>query len=90
VRIIPHAFGSAVRLAATLQWLAAIPQEALDPLPAYLELDVMENELRTGLASTAFEPEDGVVPGPDHPGLGIELDEQALHTYAFGRALVAG
>lgn len=90
VQVIPHAFGSAIRLAATLQWLATIPDEALNRLPAYLEVDVMENALRTDLTSTPFQLEGGFVRVPDLPGLGIELDEHALRRYISGQTLVVG
>ena len=84
IPILPHYFGAVVRLAATLQWMATIPEdpEAEDPLPLYLELDVMENGLRTDLSHIPFELEDGMMPIPDRPGLGVEIDEAALHKYA--------
>ena len=82
VRVIPHMFGSVVRLAATLQWLATIPEPAAPrSFPLYLELDVMENHLRTDLARTNFELEDGIMIIPDCPGLGVEIDEEALRRY---------
>jgi D-galactarolactone cycloisomerase len=85
VLVTPHMFGTAVRLAATLQWLAAIPEDTaeLNPLPCYLELDVMENGLRTDLSPTAFELEDGMMSIPDRPGLGVEIDEEALRRYSL-------
>ncbi|MDP6040934.1 MAG: mandelate racemase/muconate lactonizing enzyme family protein, partial [Candidatus Latescibacteria bacterium] len=63
VRLVPHMFGTVIRLAATLQWLSAIPDEeiALDPLPLFLELDVMENGLRTDLSPTPFDFQDGIM-----------------------------
>ncbi len=84
VQVIPHMFGGVVRLAATLQWLATLPFDptALDPFPTYLELDVMENGLRTDLAVTPFEPKDGVMAIPDRPGLGVEIDEEMLRKFA--------
>ena len=84
IHVIPHMFGGVVRLAATLQWLATIPNDpsAKDPIPTYLELDVMENGLRTDLAVSPFEPEDGVMVIPNRPGLGVEIDEEALRTFA--------
>jgi D-galactarolactone cycloisomerase len=89
VRVIPHMFGSAVRLAATLQWLATIPDDpatddpaTADSLPCYLELDVMENGLRTDLSITPFDLEDGMVTISDRPGLGIEIDREALREYS--------
>jgi D-galactarolactone cycloisomerase len=64
--------------------MATIPDdpEAPDALPTYLELDVMENGLRTDLSRTAFELEGGVMQIPDRPGLGVEIDEAALRKYA--------
>ena len=79
VRVIPHMFGTAVRLAATLQWLATIPE---DQGPCYLELDVTENGLRCDLSPTPFPLEDGQIAIPDRPGLGVEIDREALRKYA--------
>ena len=81
VHVIPHMFGTVVRLAATLQWLAAIPDDPRSALPCYLELDVTENGLRTDLSPTSFELEDGTMAIPNRPGLGVEIDEAALHRY---------
>ena len=81
VHVIPHMFGSVVRLAATLHWLAAVPEDPRGELPHYLELDVTENGLRTGLSPTRFEVEDGFVRVPDRPGLGVEIDAEALRRY---------
>ena len=52
VRVIPHMFGTAIRLAATLHLLAALPDSprALEPFPTLLEYDMSENALRTELA----------------------------------------
>ena len=81
VHVIPHMFGSVVRLAATLHWLAAVPEDPRGELPPYLELDVTENGLRTGLSPTRFDVEDGFVRVPDRPGLGVDLDAGALRRY---------
>ena len=42
----------------------------------------MENGLRTELSRIPFELEDGMMPIPDRPGLGVEIDEAALQKYA--------
>ena len=81
VHVIPHMFGSVVRLAATLHWLAAVPQDPRGKLPPYLELDVTGNGLRTGLSPTRFEVEDGFVRVPERPGLGVDVDAGALRRY---------
>ena len=82
VHVIPHMFGSVVRLAATLHWLAAVPEDPRGELPPCLELDVTGNGLRTGLSPTRFEVEDGFVRVPDRPGLGVEIDAAALRRYS--------
>ena len=82
VHVIPHMFGSVVRLAATLHWLAAVPEDPRRQLPPYLELDVTENGLGTRLSPTRFEVEDGAVRIPDRPGLGVEIDAEALRRYS--------
>ena len=80
VQVMPHMFGTVIRLAATLQWLATLPEDpaGLHALPCYLEMDVMENELRTDLSPTPFILEDGKVRIPDGPGLGLEMTPEAL------------
>ncbi len=84
VGVMPHMFGTVVRLAATLQWIATLPEDpaGLHPLPCYLELDVMENGLRTDLSPTAFDLQDGEVIIPEGPGLGLEIDREALRRFA--------
>ena len=49
---------------------------------SYLELDVMENGLRTDLSPTPFELKDGMVAIPDAPGLGVEIDREKLKKYS--------
>ncbi len=84
IHVIPHMFGGVVRLAATLQWLATIPDDPFveDKIPTYLEWDIMENGLRTDLAILPFKPEDGILAIPDRPGLGVEIDEEALRRFS--------
>ena len=82
VHVIPHMFGSVVRLAATLHWLAAVPEDPRGKLPPCLELDVTGNGLLTGLSPTRFEVEEGFVRVPDRPGLGVEIDAAALRRFS--------
>lgn len=81
VRVSPHVWGGAVALAAALQLLAAVPDyphTAHVPEPLWLELDRGENALRERLLSDPLVPRNGVVAVPDGPGLGVEVDEDAL------------
>ena len=83
VRVIPHMFGTAIRLAATLHLLAVLPDSprALEPFPALLEYDMSENALRTELAKVPITHVDGVVMVPQEPGLGIEINRDLLKKY---------
>lgn len=83
VRVIPHMFGTAIRLAATLHLSAALPDSprAHVPFPALLEYDMSENALRTELAREPIRHKAGIVEVPQAPGLGIEIDREVLQKY---------
>jgi D-galactarolactone cycloisomerase len=83
VECVPHAWGSAVGLAATLQFLAAIPDQppSLFPSPPLLEFEQEENPFRDHLALEPIRQRDGIVKIPDGPGLGIEIDRAVIEKY---------
>jgi D-galactarolactone cycloisomerase len=85
VRVLPHMWGTAIRLAATLHWQATIPDypEGMEPEPSLLEFDMTENALRTELAQEPIRAIDGLVAVPQGPGLGIEIDRAVLERYAL-------
>lgn len=68
----PHCYSGALTLAGSIQVAAA--DEAVE----WVELDIRENPLRTGVTSTPFSVENGCIRVPDGPGLGVELDETRL------------
>ena len=84
VRLLPHMWGSSIRLAATIHWQATIPDapEAVHPVPSLFEFDMTENRLRTDLAREPIRAVDGYVPVLQRPGLGIEIDREVLEQYA--------
>ncbi len=83
VECVPHAWGSAIGLAATVQFLAALPYTppALRPMPPMLEFEQTPNPLRDDLAREPIRQVDGVVRVPDGPGLGIEVDREVLDRF---------
>ena len=85
VRVIPHMFGTAIRLAATLQMLAALPDSprSHEPFPTLLEYDMSENALRTELALEPVRHNAGVVAIPQAPGLGLEINREVLAKYTI-------
>lgn len=80
VECVPHAWGSAIGLAATLQFIAALPDmpQAFRPIPPMLEFEQTPNPLRDELAKEPIVQHHGIVRIPDGPGLGIEVDRAAL------------
>ncbi len=80
VECVPHAWGSAIGLAATIQFLAALPDQppAFRPMPPMLEFEQTPNPLRDHLAKNPIVQVKGLVAVPDGPGLGIEVDRDVL------------
>ena len=83
VECVPHAWGSAIGLAATVQFLAALPDTppAFRPQPPMLEFEQTPNPLRDHLAKDPIVQKEGIVRVPDGPGLGIEVDRAVLAQY---------
>ena len=78
VAVSPHNYNSTtVGLAATIQVSAAIPNFLITEY--FLNLEEFGSEV----AVEPFEVEDGYIELPKGPGLGIELDEDALARYPY-------
>lgn len=82
VQCVPHAWGTAIGLAATLHFLASLPDTppCLVPIPPMLEFEQTFNPFRDRL-STPIAHDHGWVAVPTGPGLGIEIDRGILDTY---------
>src|SRR5215472_17203153 len=77
--VAPHAFSSAVTLAATLHFAASIPNGLV------VEFDQNPNGLRDELLKQPLAIDgNGMLPLPERPGLGIELDPAAIDRYRSG------
>jgi D-galactarolactone cycloisomerase len=82
VQCVPHCFATAVAIAATLQLLAVLPQYTFgftsdEPM---LEFDA-HNPFRDELLGKPFELKNGRMEVPTGPGLGIEVNEEAVKKY---------
>lgn len=86
---IPHCWGGAIVVAATLHLLALLPDASWSrttdtPL---LELDTLENLFRDRLADRDFRIQaDGMLAVPTGPGLGIEIDEDLIRHHLIHHA----
>jgi D-galactarolactone cycloisomerase len=83
VECVPHAWGSAVGLAATIHFLASLPNQppSLFPMPPMLEFEQEENPFRDHLAIKPIHQVKGVIAVPSGSGLGIEVDRAVIDRY---------
>jgi D-galactarolactone cycloisomerase len=72
-----HTWGDAVALAASVHLSAALKDCIV------MELDYTYNPLREELLREPFKVENGYLLAPEKPGLGIELNQEALQRFAF-------
>ena len=87
VRLSPHVWGSGVGLAAALHYVASRaphPHSTNAPWPTLVEYDVGENPLRDCVLARPLRAEGGEVALPEGPGLGVELDWEAVRRDAVG------
>ena len=85
VRVVPHVWGTGVAIAAALQFMAALAPDPVrrDPRRPILEFDRTHNPYRQAVLMNPLEHERGIVTIPDGPGLGIEINRQALADFAL-------
>jgi len=72
-----HTWGDAVALAASVHLATALENCIV------MELDYTYNPLREKLLREPFKLANGFLTPPEKPGLGVELDSEALEIYAF-------
>lgn len=72
-----HTWGDGVALAASLHLATALKESTI------MELDYTYNPLRAELLREPLEVEHGFMVPPDKPGLGVELNPDALQRFAF-------
>jgi len=83
VECVPHAWGSAIGLAATLHFLAALPDcpACLVPISPMLEYEQTFNPFRDELSVEPIQHHDGIVNIPQGPGLGIQVNPDVINRY---------
>lgn len=88
VRIVPHVWGTGVHIAAALQFMAAMVPDPVrvSPIEPIMEFDRTHNPFRQAVLARPIEAVDGVVAIPDGPGLGIEVNRDALAEFRMGDA----
>jgi len=80
VAIAPHHHGGPVATAAALHLAASVPNFFIQHIPR--PAAEADREMRAAIVSAALEtPKDGFLDLPGGPGLGIQVNEQALERY---------
>lgn len=84
VEVVPHTWGTGIAIAAAAHFVSN-----LDTIPGrlkkprfYMEYDRTENGLRDQLTISDIHIENGEIIIPDTPGLGFEVNEEALNKYS--------
>jgi L-alanine-DL-glutamate epimerase-like enolase superfamily enzyme len=75
VEIVPHCFSSGVLVAASLHYVATLDR------PTWSEYSVAASPLVNGILQTPFVLQEGRLAIPEGPGLGVELDDEAVARY---------
>ena len=84
----PHVWGSPVMIAASLHLASTIPPcpPAYEPRPyeqePVMEFDRTPSGIREGIIVEPFDQQDGFITVPTAPGLGVEIDEDAVRRLA--------
>jgi L-rhamnonate dehydratase len=78
-RLVNHFYSTPINLAAGLHWLATRKSAFI------FEYCVEETPIRTDLAKPEIKVKDGFVFLPEEPGLGIELNDEAINHYRVGK-----
>ncbi len=85
VRLVPHSWGTPIRIASELHWVACMPEmsRAWNPPPALFELHLPHESPAWGLTTKRIEvdPSDGMIEVPAGSGLGIEINRDELERY---------
>ena len=78
IPVAPHIGGGGIlAIAATVEWSASCPNFMI------MEHAHRANAIKSRILKEPYEPENGYYKVTDRPGLGVEVDEGALETYAF-------
>ena len=83
IRVMPHVWGTAVAVAASLHMLATLAPSPLchTPRQPMLEFDQTDNPFRMSIVETPITAIEGLVSVPEGPGLGIEMVPAQIDAY---------
>src|SRR5262249_26510629 len=77
--IVPHCWKSGIGIAASAHLAAACDR---CPYIEFLPIELAESPIRRELLTADFPLVDGAIPVPNAPGIGVELNREAIRKYA--------
>ena len=82
--LIPHIWGSSIGMAASIQFVASLPNSPLcfKPLEPMIEYDAAEHPFKNDLIGNGIVLRDGFVEVPNAPGIGVEVDCEVLRRFS--------
>ena len=82
--LIPHIWGSSIGMAASIQFIASIPNSPLcfKPMEPMMEFDAAEHPFKDDLINHAIRVENGFVKVSDKPGIGVDINRDILEKYS--------
>jgi len=85
VDLVPHSWGTGIALSAAAHFITNldIVSGRMNSQICYMEYDRSENGLRDELTHNSIVFENGIIMLGDKPGLGFELNEDALYKYTL-------
>lgn len=87
VRLVPHVFDGQIIRTATLHFLSTLPDWRIkyaSHSASPLECDISPNPLRDSLLTSPLVPnENGCIPVPTAPGLGVDVNTDLIKTYVI-------
>ncbi len=81
--VVPHTWGTWIAINAAVHFVANLdknPGRMYNELPT-MELDRTENALRDEVTKSLVKVDNGIIKVPDAPGLGVDVDVDALNIY---------
>ncbi|MFC1542039.1 mandelate racemase/muconate lactonizing enzyme family protein [Candidatus Latescibacterota bacterium] len=93
VRVMPHTWGTPIRIAATMHWAACIPQHSerfINPPPVLFELHLPHESPAWELTEKRIEVDktDSMIEVPNNPGLGIKVIPEVLDKYRSSDTII--
>ncbi len=88
IRVVHHVWGTGIGLAAALQFIASLPSNCLSSFvqEPMLEYDRSPHPFRDQLINGAIRMENGVVKVPMKPGIGVDVNIDAVKEYELKRS----